>query len=105
MALTIAGGDPVLVPAICIVELIYLVEKGRIPRADWERRQAALDASDAAYQVVPLDDAVAGAVSLVARDSVPDMPDRIIAATALHLSLPLVSRDRHIRMAGIETVW
>ena len=37
MALTIAGGDPIFIPSICIVELVYLVEKARIPRADWER--------------------------------------------------------------------
>jgi predicted nucleic acid-binding protein len=39
------------------------------------------------------------------REAVPDMPDRIIAATALHLHVPLISRDRHIQMAGITTIW
>jgi predicted nucleic acid-binding protein len=52
-----------------------------------------------------LDDAVALAVSRVSRDAVPDMPDRIIAATAVHLDLPLVSRDGYIRVAGIEVIW
>jgi len=33
------------------------------------------------------------------------MPDRIIAATALHLGLPLVTRDQRIAAAGIKTVW
>lgn len=105
MAATIAGGDPILVPSICLVEIIYLVEKKRIPQADWAQLQAALDSADAAYRVVPLDDAVACAVSGVPRDTVPDMPDRIIAATAVHLALPLVSRDGHIRMTGIEVIW
>lgn len=37
---------------------------------------------------------------------VPDMPDRIIAATALHLNLPLLSRDRQIAsLPGIIVVW
>ena len=52
-----------------------------------------------------MDDAVARAVSGVPRDTVPDMPDRIIAATAVHLDLPLVSRDGRIRMTGIEVIW
>ena len=33
------------------------------------------------------------------------MPDRIIAATALHLGLPLITRDQRIQSAGIKTIW
>jgi PIN domain nuclease of toxin-antitoxin system len=105
MAATIAAGDPILVPAICLVELVYLVEKGRIPRSDWEQLQAALRQEDSGYRVVPLDEAIARGVERVPRDQVPDMPDRIIAATALHLGLPLVTRDGRIREAGLEVVW
>ena len=105
MAATIRGGDPIFVPSICLVEIIYLVEKGRIPGADWAQLQSALDSADAAYRVVPLDDAVARAVNDVPRATVPDMPDRIIAATALHLGIPLVSRDGRIRMTNIEVIW
>jgi len=36
---------------------------------------------------------------------VPDMPDRIIAATAIYLSLPLITKDDAIRSAGIITIW
>jgi predicted nucleic acid-binding protein len=37
---------------------------------------------------------------------VPDMPDRIIAATALSLSLPLVTRDAKIQaVTTIQTIW
>jgi len=41
----------------------------------------------------------------VDRAQVPDLPDRIIAATALHLGLPLISRDRKIQLADVETIW
>jgi len=34
-----------------------------------------------------------------------DMPDRMIAATAARLGLPLVTRDRQIQSAGIATIW
>lgn len=38
--------------------------------------------------------------------AVADMPDRIIVATALHLGLPLISRDAAIaRSAAVPMVW
>jgi predicted nucleic acid-binding protein len=33
------------------------------------------------------------------------MPDRIIAATALHLDFPLVTHDQRIQTSGIKTIW
>ena len=40
------------------------------------------------------------------RATVPDMPDRIIAATALSLNLPLVTRDLKIQeLTNIQTIW
>lgn len=42
----------------------------------------------------------------IPRATVPDMPDRIIAATALHLDLPLITSDTDIRkLTNIEVVW
>ena len=41
----------------------------------------------------------------IPRAAVPDMPDRIIAATALALELPLVTRDGKIRASNVETIW
>lgn len=35
----------------------------------------------------------------------PDMPDRIIAGTALHLKLPLITRDHKIQLSQIDTIW
>jgi PIN domain nuclease of toxin-antitoxin system len=33
------------------------------------------------------------------------LPDRIIAATAVHLGVPVISRDRKIQSSSIATVW
>jgi PIN domain nuclease of toxin-antitoxin system len=55
--------------------------------------------------IFPLTSEVAKTISDVPRMDVPDMPDRIIAATALHLDLPLISRDRKIRLSAVETLW
>ena len=54
---------------------------------------------------IPVDAAIAQTLALVNRESIPDMPDRIIAATALHLGVPLISRDGKIRASSIKTIW
>jgi predicted nucleic acid-binding protein len=41
----------------------------------------------------------------VARGEVPDLPDHMIAATALYLGVPVVSRDRKIRYSAVTTIW
>lgn len=41
----------------------------------------------------------------VPRDQIPDMPDRIVAATALHFGVPVISRDGRIRASSIQTLW
>ncbi len=33
------------------------------------------------------------------------MPDRIVAATAVYLGVPVISRDGRIRAANLQTVW
>ena len=39
------------------------------------------------------------------RSQIPDLPDRIIAATALYLNVPVISRDRRIQLSSIDTIW
>ena len=90
-------GYPIYVPAICLVELVYLVEKNRLPAIARERLLAALDDPERQPRLVRMDRAVVDAVELVSRNELPDMPDRIVAATALALHLPVVSRDARIR--------
>ena len=101
----VSSGKPIYVSAISLVETIFLVERGRLPLEALRRLEAGVMDSASGLIVAPLDAAVADAVYKVPRASVPDMPDRIIAATALHLGLPLVTRDQRIQSAGIETIW
>lgn len=44
-------------------------------------------------------------VPQVARSEVPDMPDRIVAATAVYLKVPIISRDGRIRASSLQTIW
>ena len=93
------------VSAISLIETVYLVERRRLPLAAPERFRSALSDPNSGLFVAPLDGGVADALQNIPRDIVPDMPDRIIAATALHLGLPLVTRDRRLQAAGIQTIW
>lgn len=102
---TVAEGDPILVPTISLVEVTYLVEKGKLPGEALGRLYYHLDQPDSGLALVPLDEGVARTVSRISRDQVPDMPDRLIAATALYWGLPLVTSDGAIRGSGIETIW
>lgn len=102
---TALAGGSIHVSSISVVEMCYLVEKGRLSRVVMERLVNALDDPSSALVIFPLDLKVGLAVKQIPRSSVPDMPDRIIAATALHLNLPLITRDRKIQAAGITTIW
>jgi len=88
-----------------MVEIVYLVEKGRIPRDTLERLLRLLSDPDDVLAEIPVDHAIAEAMRQVDRQQVPDLPDRVIAATAVHYQVPLISRDRKIQSAGFETIW
>jgi PIN domain nuclease of toxin-antitoxin system len=69
------------------------------------RLATALNAPQSIFAGLPLDLRVARALSQIDVFKVPDMPDRIIAATALHLGVPLISRDAKIQASNISTIW
>ena len=101
----IRDARPVRVSAISLVEAVYLVERRRLPLAALERLRSALTDPNSGMLIAPVDGGVADALPSIPRDVVPDMPDRIIAATARHLGLALVTRDRRLQSAGIQTIW
>jgi PIN domain nuclease of toxin-antitoxin system len=100
-----AAGDQIAISSITLIEMVYLVEKGRIAPEALERLLQTLKDSESVLAEIPVDQNIADAVRRVDRSQIPDMPDRIIAATALHLNLPLISRDGKIRLSEIATIW
>ncbi len=41
----------------------------------------------------------------IPRTVVPDMPDRIVAATGVYFGVPVFSRDGRIRASIVQTIW
>lgn len=99
-----AGLHQILVPSIVLVEAIYLSERKRIDPAALDRLFALLDVTPANYTIIPLDAEVVRTLRTVDRAKVPEMPDRIIVATAKHLGVELVTKDRTVTAAGIVSI-
>ena len=100
------SGNPIYVSAISVVEIAYLVEKARFTEEVLTRIINALDNPNVGIVLAPLDRNVSGAIRQIDRATVPDMPDRIIAATAFSLGLPLVTRDLRIQaLTTIQIIW
>ena len=86
------------------LDLRYLVDSGRLAEGALDDARSIVDG--VAFTVVPLDLRVLDKMAAVPREQVPDPFDRIIAATALTLDLPLVSADEDIQRAiGERVIW
>jgi PIN domain nuclease of toxin-antitoxin system len=102
---TIASGDHIGISAISFTEMVYLIEKDRIQANALDDVLAAIADPKNVLQQVRLDDTVAVTMRQIPRHDIPDLPDRIIAATALLLGVPVLSRDGRIRASSIKTIW
>jgi PIN domain nuclease of toxin-antitoxin system len=100
-----ASGDEIGLSAISLSEIVYLIEKRRLPPNLYRDLRVALSDPECVLQEVSLRSAIVDAMSKVPRIEVPDMPDRIIAATALYFGVPVISRDGKIRTSSVPTVW
>jgi PIN domain nuclease of toxin-antitoxin system len=98
-------GVTIGVASISIVEIVYLADKGRVPAKTIPLLEESLQRQPSLLEIVPLTQSIALAVRQVPRGQVPDLPDRVIAATAVHLDVPLISRDRKIRLSDVATIW
>ncbi|MEH2249750.1 type II toxin-antitoxin system VapC family toxin [Nostoc sp.] len=100
-----SSGDQVALSSITLAEIVYLSKKGRISPLTLEQLLASVDTTDALLVEVPFTRQIAEALPLVNRSQVPDLPDRIIAATALYLGVPVISRDSKIKLSSVNTIW
>jgi PIN domain nuclease of toxin-antitoxin system len=98
-------GDQIGVSSISLAEMVYLSEKGRIPSTAVRDLIHRFFDSESPLRELAIDASVAEQMMAVSREEVPDMPDRIIAATGLRYGVPVISRDAKIRASKIQTIW
>ncbi|MGA2048651.1 MAG: PIN domain-containing protein [Terracidiphilus sp.] len=95
----------ILVSSISLVEIVYLTEKGRVPAWTYDVLREVLAKTEQVFAEAPLTAGVVESMRKVPRSQVPDMPDRIVAATALHFGVPVISRDSRILASDLTTIW
>jgi PIN domain nuclease of toxin-antitoxin system len=100
-----AAGDQIGISWITLAEIVFLMEKGRIHAAALDRVLLAMDRPDPMLVEVPLDRQIVQAMRTIDRAEIPELPDRIVAATALHAGVPVISRDHKIRSSMVSSVW
>jgi PIN domain nuclease of toxin-antitoxin system len=100
-----SSGYQVGISSISLAELVYLIEKKRLPASVYSDVEAALDDPAHMFTETPCTRSVIRAMRQIPRVDIPDMPDRIIAATALALQVPIISRDGYIRASALQTIW
>ena len=98
------GRAQVLVPAIALVETVFLAQRQRVSEPLLAELLALTEDSNASVCVVPLDMTVVRAMKDFGPAAVPELPDRIIAATARALDLPLLTTDSAIAASGLVRV-
>jgi PIN domain nuclease of toxin-antitoxin system len=99
------SGRKVVLSVISLAEILYLIEKNRLPFSAYERLRQALGAVDYVIDEAPLTTGIVETMRQVPRADVPDMPDRIVAATGVYFGVPVISRDGRIRASSLRTVW
>lgn len=98
-------GDQIAIASITLAEIVYLVEKGRIDNLAFERVVQTIEQVNATLVEIPFSRTIAEAMRQIGRTQVPELPDRIVTATAFYLGVPVISRDHKIRSSLIPTIW
>lgn len=102
---TLARGDHIGISAISLAEMVYLIDKKRIPANTLNDLFSATADPKAVLLHIPLDENVALKMAKFSRDELPDLPDRVIAATAAFYGVPVLSKDHKIQSTKIRTIW
>lgn len=98
------GRAQILVPSIVLVEAIFLLQRQRVSDAVIRQLMQLSEEADSIFYVTPLDMAVVQTLRDFGPTAVPELSDRIIAATAHALKLPLLTTDMAIEASGLVTV-
>jgi PIN domain nuclease of toxin-antitoxin system len=95
----------IAISTISLAEVVYLVEKNRLPASAYDELTQALADPEHVFTEAVISAAIVQAMRQVSRAEAPDMPDRMVAATGVYCDVPVISRHRRIRAASLKTVW
>lgn len=93
------GESTIIIPAIVLMEMLYLFEKNRIDVGLFQTEELFKSRN---YQFEPLSFDILKTAAEI--NDIPELHDRLIAATARYLDLPLITNDPEIRASGYVTV-
>ena len=97
---------PIWVCAYSLVEVRYLVEKGKVDHDQERRLFEAVADSDTAIELVPVTVDVVRHLPRVPRRRIKDPGDRLVVATAIELAVALVTSDGPITdLRVVECIW
>ncbi|MFQ5650820.1 MAG: PIN domain-containing protein [bacterium] len=80
------GKGQIHIPTIVLVEIVYLMEKAKIPKHAIKTVINMLDTSPSNYSLSPITLQTIRALQSISRKKILDMPDRIISATAANIA-------------------
>ena len=86
------GENTIIIPAIVLMEVLYLFEKNRI-KIDLIQTEDLLKSKN--YQFEPLSLEILKTATEI--NDIPELHDRLIAATARYLDIPIITNDPVIR--------
>ncbi len=92
------GESIIIIPAVVLMEVLYLFEKNRI-NVDLIQTESLLKSKN--YQFEPLSLEILKAASEI--NDIPELHDRLIAATAKYLDIPIITNDPDIRKSKFVT--
>ncbi len=96
------GQAQIVIPAMVLVEVMYLAEHNRITAHFVDVIQLVHSSTN--YLIQPLDETIVAAAQQVPNQI--ELHDRLIAATAIVLHLPLITKDEALRKATVlQTIW
>jgi len=93
------GQCTIIVPAVVLMEVLYLFEKNRI-KIDLIHTEDLLKSQN--YQFEPLSLDILKTASEIT--DIPELHDRLIAATARYLGIPIITNDPEIRASRFVEV-
>jgi PIN domain nuclease of toxin-antitoxin system len=91
--------------SITLAEIVYLAERNRIHAETLSQFLQLVDSKSSAWQEVPFDRLIATSMQNIEKTQIPELADRIIVATALHLNVPVITRDHKIQASHFSTIW